>query len=144
MIAVDTNLLIYAHRGESVFHEQSLGVLRQLAEGQRVWGIPWTCLHEFLSVVTHPRVFDPPSTAVQAFDQLDAWLASPVVRLLGENDRYFGHLRQLITSASIAGPRVHDARIAAVCLANGVTELWSADRDFGRFPVLRVRNPLVQ
>jgi predicted nucleic acid-binding protein len=38
---------------------------------------------------------------------------------------------------------VHDARIAALCLQHGVRELWSADRDFNRFPALRTRNPLV-
>jgi predicted nucleic acid-binding protein len=39
---------------------------------------------------------------------------------------------------------VHDARVVAICLGNGVSALWSADRDFGRFPALRVRNPLVR
>jgi len=48
-----------------------------------------------------------------------------------------------VTETKVAGPRIHDARIAAVCLAHGVTELWTADRDFSRFPALRTRNPCV-
>jgi predicted nucleic acid-binding protein len=46
-------------------------------------------------------------------------------------------------SGKIAGAQVHDARIVALCLQHGVKELWSADRDFGRFPILAVVNPLV-
>jgi predicted nucleic acid-binding protein len=51
-------------------------------------------------------------------------------------------LRHQIVSGRIAGPRVHDARIAALCLAHGVRELWTADRDFSRFPSLATSNPL--
>jgi predicted nucleic acid-binding protein len=52
-------------------------------------------------------------------------------------------LKRLLEEGRIAGPIVHDARVAAVCLLHGVRELWAADRDFGRFADLVVRNPLV-
>jgi predicted nucleic acid-binding protein len=52
-------------------------------------------------------------------------------------------LRELLAAARIAGPQIHDARVAALCLQHGVGEFWSADRDFGRFPDLRVVNPLI-
>ena len=91
MIAVDTNLLVHAHRRDSPFHGSARDCLAELSERAPSWSIPWPCLHEFL-----------------------------------------------------VGPAVHDVRIAALCLANGVSELWTADRDFGRFPALKVRNPLVQ
>jgi len=54
MIALDTNILVYAHRGESPFHEATDRAVTELAESGDVWGIPWPCIHEFLAIVTHP------------------------------------------------------------------------------------------
>ena len=63
--------------------------------------------------------------------------------MLAEENGYWGHLQTLLKEGQVAAARVPDARIAAICLLHGVRELWSADRDFGRFPTLKVRNPLV-
>ena len=63
--------------------------------------------------------------------------------LLAETEGYFATLSGLITGAKVTGPRIHDTRIAALCLHHAVRELWTADRDFSMFPSLRVRNPLV-
>ena len=107
------------------------------------WALPWPCLHEFFSIATHPRVYDPPTPAAKALEQIDAWLQSPSVVLLAESPAHWETLRDLLVKAKAVGPAVHDARIAALCLQHGVLELWSADRDFGRFPALKVVNPLV-
>jgi len=143
MIALDTNLLIYAHRQDSPFHGAAQGVVAALAEGRASWAIPWPCLHEFFAIATHARIYSPPSTPDQASRQIEAWLASPSLLLLAENERHWPQLRGLIDQTRVQGPMVHDARIAALCLSHGVRELWSADRDFSRIPGLRVRNPLV-
>lgn len=143
MIAVDTNVLVAAHRRDSEFHGAARAALEQLAQGRERWAIPWPCIHEFLSVATHPRIFSPPSSASEATVQVDAWIESPTLVMLAEDASYWSTLGELLQVAKIVGPRVHDARIAALCLRHGVSELWSADRDFGRFPALRVRNPLV-
>jgi len=143
LIAVDTNILVYAHREDSPFHRKSERCLDVLATGRTDWAIPWPCLHEFFSVVTHPRIYSPPSTIAEAFDQIGAWQSSPRLALLSESPAYLADLRKVVTRGKIAGPRVHDARIAAICLSHGVSELWSADRDFGRMPDLKVRNPLL-
>jgi len=143
MIAVDTNLLVYAHREESPWHKLASAHLRQLAEGRGSWGIPWPCIHEFFSIATHPRIYDPPTPRSVALEQVDAWLESPTLVVLTEADDHWQRLRALIEKGRVEGPKVHDARIAAICLAHGVRELWTADRDFGRFPDLRTRNPLV-
>lgn len=143
MIAVDTNLLVYAHRKDSPFHAAAGQVVATLAEGRPSWAIPWSCLHEFYNIVTHPRVYSPPSTTDEAIAQLEMWQQSPSMLLLAENDHYWPQLRDLVFKAKVQGPMVHDARIAALCLSHGVHELWSADRDFSRFPDLRVRNPLL-
>jgi len=143
VIAVDTNLLVYAHRRDAAWHPRAEPVVRAVAEGQTRWAIPWPCVHEFLSIVTHPRIFDPPTPMPAALDQIAAWMESPSLVLIGEGAGYQAHLHDVLSSSRSIGPRVHDARVAALCVYHGVDELWSADRDFSRFPGLRVRNPLV-
>lgn len=143
MIAVDTNILVYAHRRDSEWHEPAFSCLRTLAEGSAAWGLPWPCLHEFYSIVTHERIYSPPSTSEQALKQIAAWLESPSVVPLSEAEGYWEVLAGLVRKSKISGPRVHDARIAALCIHHGVRELLSADRDFSRFGELRTRNPLL-
>ena len=142
MIAVDTNVLVYAHRADSPHHAEAAARVRGLAEGRARWAIPWPCVHEFLAIVTHPRIYDPPSTLEQALRQVDAWLASPSLTLLGESSTHWDDLRSLLLRSKTVGPRVHDARVAALCISHGVRELWSADRDFSRFAGVRTVNPL--
>lgn len=143
MIAVDTNIMVYAHRSETPFHQRAFDCLKSLAEGRQAWGIPVTCLHEFLSVVTNPKVFNPPSSFGQALDQVEAWLASPKALLLHSGPQHWRILSDLTRKAKLQGGQFHDARIAAICLENSVSLLWSADRDFGRFKALKAVNPLV-
>lgn len=143
MIAVDTNLLVYAHRGDSEWSDAARRCLVQLAESPSPWAIPWPCLHEFVGIVTHPRVFRPPSTLDEVVEQVEAWSASPSFHWLSEGAHHWPALRSVLAASRVVGPKVHDARIAALCVQHGVDELWSADRDFGRFAGLRVRNPLV-
>lgn len=143
MIAVDTNVLVAAHRRDAELHQPAVGALRALAEGQEAWSIPWSCVHEFLAIVTHPRIFDPPTTPGDALGQVEIWLESPTLTLLAERFDHWAHLRLAIEEGSIRGGRVHDARVAATCVAHGVSVLWTADRDFSRFPRLRTSNPLV-
>ena len=142
MIAVDTSILVHAHRADSPWHAAAAAAIQQLAETAR-WAIPWACVHEFYSVVTHPPVFRPPSTTVQALTQIDLWCASPGLVLIGETEQHLTALRDVVSAGKLTGPAIHDARIAAVCLQHGVQELWSADRDFARMRSLRVRNPLI-
>jgi toxin-antitoxin system PIN domain toxin len=144
LIAVDTNILVYAHRRDSPWNLDAKERLRDLSEGIGTWCIPWTCIHEFYGVVTHPRVFIPPSTVTEALDQIALWMASPTLSILSEGPTYWPALQTTLINANITGPRVHDARIAALCLQHGVTTLWSADRDFSRFGRLKVVNPIVR
>ena len=143
MIALDSNLLVYAHREDSPWHDQAYARIVELAEGRAAWAIPWPCIHEFLAIVTHPRIYDPPTPLEKALDQVDAWLESPTLVVLSETADYWVLLRTTLLSGRILGPRVHDARIVSICQQHGVSELWTADRDFGRFSGLTVRNPLV-
>jgi uncharacterized protein len=142
MIAVDTNILVYAHRAESPFHDLAYASIKALAEGRQQWGIPVSCLYEFLAVVTNAKVFRPASTYDQALAQVDAWLASPQVQVLHSGAAHWQILSELTRKAKLSGGQFHDARIAAICIENAVSVMWSADRDFGRFKALKTANPL--
>ena len=142
MVAVDTNLLVYAHRAGSGSHTQALRVLTELADGGSRWAILWPCVHEFCAVVTHPRIYAPPTHLRTALDAIRAWGESPGCEFIGESEGYLDRLADVAVRGRIEGGAIHDARIAALCLHHGVKELWTVDRDFSRFPALRVRNPL--
>jgi toxin-antitoxin system PIN domain toxin len=143
VIAVDTNILVYGHRSDAPFHEAAARVLREAAEGDAPWAIPWPCVHEFLAKVTHPRIFKQPTPLARAAEQVREWLRSPSSRVLAEPEGYFELLVDVARDGQTAGAQIHDARIAAICIAHGVDEIWSADRDLGRFSRrLRVKNPL--
>lgn len=144
MVAVDTNILVYSVREDSPWHKEALACVRGLAEGGDNWAIPWPCVGEFLAIVTHPRIYAPPMTAADAVQQVKYWMESPTLRVLGATATTWAHLRGLVLEGKVAGGMVHDAQVAAICMSNGVRELWSADRDFSRFAGLRVRNPLVK
>lgn len=142
MIAIDTNVLVYAHRRESDLHEASLALMRDLAEGDRAWAIPWPCCYEFFSVVTNPRIWkDAATPPARAWRQLEAWTASPSNRLIGETDDFLDILGGLVQRPRVRGAIVHDARIAAICLAHGVEALLTRDRDFALFTGLTTRDP---
>ncbi len=143
MIAVDTNILVYAHRKDSPFHIKASKIVAEFAESSKPWAIPWSCIHEFFSIVTHPRIYNPPTPYQKALDQISAWLESPSLIMISETHGYWEILKNLVDSSQTKGPMIHDARIAAICVLHGITELVSADRDFGRFRNLKVHNPLI-
>lgn len=143
MIALDTNLLVYAHRRESPFHETAAALLARQATGGSRWALPWPCAHEFLAVVTNPRIYRDPTPMDTALDSLRALFECQRLELLAEGEEHFETLAAVAVEAQLRGARIHDARIAAICRYHGVSELWSADRDFSRFPGLKVRNPLL-
>src|SRR5688572_21168320 len=141
MLAVDTNILVHAHRRDYPTHGAAKKAIRSLTAKR--WGIPWPCVHEFLAVVTNPRIFKDPTPLDRALAQARAWLEHRSCRALGESEDHLGHLEALALAAAVQGARVHDARVAAICVAHGVTELWTVDRDFGRFKGVRTHNPLL-
>ena len=141
MIALDTNVLVYARRGEVPEHDQASRVLRQFAEGTEPWALPWPCVYEFLRVVTHPCVSDPPTKPEVALEDLASLLRSPSVVLLGQGPDHFRYLFDATVAGRAFGNLVHDAHIAALCMEHGVDELWTRDRDFRRFEGLRTRDP---
>ncbi len=143
MLALDTNVLIYAEIRTAPEHDRAERILRECCEGPEAWAIPWPCIYEFLRVVTHPRVYHPPVPHTIAVKDIQAILSSPSLVLLSETDRHAQVMERMIQASASTGNLMHDAHIAALCLEHGVTELITGDRDFHRFPGIRVRNPFL-
>lgn len=141
MIALDAPILVYAHRVDSPHHEAALAVLNALAADPTPLAVPWACLSEFLGSVTHPHGYRPPTTPDTALAAVQSLLALPHARTLTETA---DHLRLLSTliAPGVVGAKMHEARVAAVCLGHGISELWTVDRDYSYFPALRTHNPL--
>jgi len=133
LIAVDTNILVHAHRAESPKHRPALAALTELAVGAERWAIPVFCLGEFLRLVTHPKLFSPPHSPDEAATAVERLLDSPSLIVLSPGDRYPELLLAAMRSAEVKGNLVFDAQIVALCREAGGCELLTEDRDFARF-----------
>ena len=140
MIAIDTNLLVYAHRARVPEHRAARRAIEQAAASDG-WGIAAPSVPEFWAVVTHPEAAGRPSSPAQASGFIRAltaagaeiWLPGP-----GFADR----LLQVAGDLGVSGPRVFDLQIALVAFEGGATELWTHDKAFVKIPGLAVRDPL--
>lgn len=142
MIAVDSNILVYAHRVESRYHHAARNALSSLLADSAPWGIPWPCVHEFLATVTKSSLAQNPTPLATALAQMSALLGARNLTPLSEGPGFFQHLERVTLTTGSTGGAIHDARIAAICLSQGISELWTADRGFARFAGLSSRNPL--
>jgi toxin-antitoxin system PIN domain toxin len=133
VIALDTNILVYARRSEAPHHRKALALLREFAAGERPWALTWVSIYEFLRVVTHPRVFNPPTELTAALEDVESLLDSPSLQMLGEGPSHAKRMRRTLLDGMATGNLVHDGHIATLLLEHGVTEFWTADRDFSRF-----------
>jgi hypothetical protein len=91
-------------------------------------------------VITHPRLFDPPHAVAEACEALERLLGSPSLRLLLPGERFWPLLAEAARSADARGNLALDAQIAALCMESGASALLTEDRDFARFPGLRVEH----
>ena len=142
MICLDTNILVYAFMSEMTWHLPAKKFLEETASSDSAWSVPYHCIAEFLSIVTNKRVFKKPAPLHDALFFLDGVLASPSLSLLTELHDFYNLYKNTALKSKVTGARLHDARIAALCIQNGVKILYSADRDFSFFSGLKVKNPL--
>jgi toxin-antitoxin system PIN domain toxin len=140
LIAVDTNILIYSVREESPYYRQALTLMTSFAESRDPWAIPWPCVYEFLRIVTHPKLFSQPNTTEDALERIKRFRESRSLIMLGEGPGHLRHMLRISRESAATGNLVHE-HIAALCLEHGVSELYTMDRDFSRFPDLRVVHP---
>ncbi len=144
MVGLDTNILVHAHRHGTEHHHQARRLLGTLAEGTVPYALFWPSLYEFLRVVTHHRVFDPPSSIREAMQAISDLIAPPVARLLSETPRHSSILQGLLADSPVTGNLVHDAHLVALALEHGVHEILTLDSDFARFPQVAHRNPFTR
>lgn len=142
MIAIDTNLLVYAQRRHTPEHRAARRAIERASADRRGWGIPLSCIAEFWCVVTHPASSGGPSPAKEARGFLHELMANGGANVWTPGTGFWERLTQLASAMKIAGARVFDLQIALIALENGATELWSHDRGFGVLPGLVVRDPL--
>jgi predicted nucleic acid-binding protein len=88
MIAGDTNILVYGHCEDSVWHVGASAEVTKLAEGRSPWTIPWACVHELIAVVTRPRIYSTPTPLAGAIAPVEAWFESPSLILIAEREEY--------------------------------------------------------
>ena len=142
MIAVDTNLLIYAHRSQTPEHAAAREALERAAADPGGWGIPLPCIAEFWAVVTHPKATGRPSTPEEAAGFLRALIqgggASVWEPLPGFNSRLLLAAEQ----TGVSGARVFDLQIALIASEAGAAQIWSHDRNFLLVPGLKLHDPI--
>lgn len=135
MIALDTNVLVYAHRAEMPLHRVAMKRLRDLVEGSTPWALPAFCIGEFVRVVTHARIFHPPTDLEPALEFIAHVLGSPSARLLVPGVTFPTLFAEACRAGAVQGNLAFDAQVVAVCREHGVTDILTEDRDFSRFEV---------
>jgi toxin-antitoxin system PIN domain toxin len=141
MIVVDANLLIYSYDTDSSDHKKSRAWVEKMFSGAEPLGLPWQTVTAFLRVVTNRRLPGSRLTVEQATGIVEEWLEQPNVRILTPGDEHWSVLKRTMVEGRASGPLVSDAELAALTVEYGGV-LYTADRDFARFPGLRWVNPL--
>jgi uncharacterized protein len=141
MIVVDANLLIYSYDTDSSDHKKSRAWVEKMFSGAEPVGLPWQTMTAFLRVVTNRRLPGSRLTVEQATQIVEEWLEQPNVRILTAGDEHWSVLKRTMVEGRASGPLVSDAELAALTVEYGGV-LYTADRDFARFPGLRWVNPL--
>ena len=141
MILPDVNILVYAHREDAPNHSKFREWLEALINGDQAYAMSDIVLSGFLRVVTHPRVFSPPSSIEQALAFVSDVRDQPTCVLVQPGSRHWSIFERLCRTASVKGNLVPDAYLAALAIESG-SEWITTDRDFSRFPELSWRHPL--
>ena len=141
MIIVDANLLIYAYNSSAEQHEQARTWLESIFAAHDPVRFPWSTIHAFLRLMTHPALFPQPLEMSDAVDIVQSWLAQPIAGIVEPGDSYWTILVGVLQDAQIRGPLVMDAHLAALAIENGAV-LHTTDRDFRRFEGLQLKNPI--
>jgi len=141
MILTDVNVLVYAHRADAPDHPTYRQWLEDLINGDQAYGYSDLVLSGFLRVVTHPRVFDPPSDLASAMDFVQIIRSQANAVLVAPGPRHWDIFTHLCETAGVKGNLVPDAYLAALAVESG-SEWITTDRDYSRFPGLKWRHPL--
>lgn len=142
LIAIDTNLLIYAHRNALPEHRAARRAIEQASRDPRGWGIALPSVSEFWAIVTHPQSLGGPSTARQARGFLESLITEAGARLWMAREGFWDRLLRLAGELRVQGPRIFDLQIGLTAFDNGAVEIWTHDARFVSFAGLRVHDPI--
>jgi hypothetical protein len=140
VILVDANVLLYAYHPRAEAHHRCRAWVEKAFSGEEPVAIAWVTLLAFVRISTNPRVFEQPLLAGEALAAVASWLERPSVSVLEAGEACWEIFQQLVVDAQVTGPLVMDAFLAALALENGAT-LATTDRDFARFPRLKLVDP---
>jgi len=142
VIAIDTNLLVYAHRSGLPEHRAARRAIQKAAGDPRGWGVPFHCIAEFWSVVTHPESLGGASAPAQARAFLRALFLEARAAVWMPHEGSWERVTRLAEDLQVHGARIFDLQIALAAFDNGATEIWTHDRGFLAFPGLTLLDPL--
>jgi hypothetical protein len=141
VILLDVNLLLYAHNTSAREHAVAAPWLKEALSGPKTVGFSWQTILGFLRLATTPKLFARPLELDEALGTVGAWLARDNVEIVDPTDRHWRILSELLPKSQARGPLIMDAHLAALAIEHGAT-LCTNDRDFLRFPGLKVEFPL--
>jgi hypothetical protein len=143
MILPDVNVLVYAHREDVVDHARYRQWLEEVIQSGQPFGISDLVLSGFLRIVTHPRIFNPPSQILPALDFAQQVRNQPNCRAIAPGSRHWQIFHDLCQSIPATGNLVPDAWLAALAIESDCDWI-TTDRDYERFPGLRWRHPFIE
>ncbi len=141
MRLVDVNVLVYAFRTDAPDHKAYATWLEALVNSDEAYAVFDLILSGFLRVVTHPRVFAPPTPVPAALTFVEMFRSHPTAVPLHPGPRHWQIFTRLCRHVAARGNLVPDAFLAALAIESG-SEFLTTDRDYARFPDLRWRHPL--
>jgi toxin-antitoxin system PIN domain toxin len=139
--ALDVNILLYAADRSSEHHERARRLLEHLAAGPAILHLFWPVLIGYVRIATHPAVFERPLKLEEALAGIDDLLDRPHVRVSGEEDRFWPNFRRVAAEVEARGNLVSDAHLVALMGQQGVSTIWSHDRDFRKFAGITPKDP---
>ena len=141
MVLLDVNVLVYAHREDAPDHTAYRRWLEDRMEQPEPFGVPDLVCSGFLRIVTHPQIFDPPSSLAVASAFVNAVRSRPNFAACNPSERHWEVFVSLLKGAHAAGNLVPDAYLAAIAIEYAA-EWITTDNDYARFPGLKWRHPL--
>jgi uncharacterized protein len=140
--ALDVNILLYASDGGSEHHRVAADFLSAIASDGEIVYLAWVTVMGYLRMATHPRIFRNPLSPSEAQANIQSLLAVPTVRCVGEADGFWETYVEVAAGTPVRANLVPDAHLAAILKQHGIRTLYTHDRDFLKFPFLRVIDPL--
>ncbi len=141
MDLLDVNVLVNAYRRDAPRHREFFQYVESLLAGPEPFAVPAVVFSGFFRVVSHPRIFNPPSKFSDALVFAEQLRGQPHCLAVTPGERHWAIFIDLCKQGAAAGSLISDAFLAAMAIEIGA-ELITDDRGFGRWPRLHWRRPI--